>query len=722
MHRGCIAAFFASLLMFMLTLPALAPFFFRVFRSLIVCTAVAVVAIGAVAATDEDVSFSARVASETNHFSPNWPSTQLKGSSVPVQAAKVGYLIDKTGKLDIMDVLGRKDFASYSPYQTFSLGKDGAAWLRLRLEVPIDNKQATRGSDLTPWILEIPAPLLDDVQLYQMGPDQRLMPTQKAGDLLANAQWSFPANVTAFRLNLYAGDGSDVWLRVKYPIATQLPIFLKTERQYLYDSRAYFWIMGVVFGALLFLILYVGVMVITFKDMAHLAFGLYLGTSLATLFAYSGINGYLGFDQAAAWVDVSTGFWQLLSAAAALFFTGTVLQAPARAPRLAWGMRGLGVFALVVVPLYIWLDRASIGASLVFIVLSATYVFNFIMALIAWRAGDSAGRLIAIFYGLLLLNLLMVVAGRFEWVAFFWYQQTPISIVMVVMMPLILAGMNFNMRHQLAMQIRAQGMRSHDALTDTLNEPFFLARLRTIMNSPRKRKGAALVVIDVSNLPYMRQGFAPEVIEKTLLRAVIKIKRVFGDMDAIGRIGHSRLAVLMEATDRERIGKLAVELIASGLMPSKNIKQDITIVFHFAVAMLGDYAGETDSALPQLQALCDKMSPRTQRPIRYLTASAQNPSNGTQQSEGEAAAPSSTSFMPSKINLPTEPRHSAEAGDRASDRASAASPPDQNSHHAIHSIPEGLQTIPPAASTLPPGSPSSGQPSSGAAPSSSFHQ
>jgi hypothetical protein len=212
------------------------------------------------------------------------------------------------------------------------------------------------------------------------------------------------------------------------------------------------------------------------------------------------------------------------------------------------------------------------------------------------------------------------------------------------------------------------------------------------------------------------------VIEKTLLRAVIKIKRVFGDMDAIGRIGHSRLAVLMEATDRERIGKLAVELIASGLMPSKNIKQDITIVFHFAVAMLGDYAGETDSALPQLQALCDKMSPRTQRPIRYLTASAQNPSNGTQQSEGEAAAPSSTSFMPSKINLPTEPRHSAEAGDRASDRASAASPPDQNSHHAIHSIPEGLQTIPPAASTLPPGSPSSGQPSSGAAPSSSFHQ
>ena len=254
--------------------------------------------------------------------------------------------------------------------------------------------------------------------------------------------------------------------------------------------------------------------------------------------------------------------------------------------------------------------------------------------------------------------------------------------------------MNFKMRHELAMQIRAQGMRSHDALTDTLKEAFFLARLRTIMASARKRKGSALVLIDISNLPFMRTSFAPEVIEQTLLRAVIKIKRIFGEVDAMGRIGDHCIAVLLENADRDRVSKLAVELIASGLMPSKNAKQDITIVFHFAVALLDDYAGDADAdaLLAQLQALCSKMSPRTQRPIRYLNAVARSASGDSSSSDSKGLAPSSTSFLPSAL--------------------SAA--PAANAHAA--------GAWQPAASTLPPGLHSSSHPSSGASASTSFRQ
>lgn len=591
----------------------------------------------------------------------SWPSTELTGGQVPVKAIKVGYLLDASGKLDIMEVLQRSDFRPLDPYHTFVLGRDGAAWLRLRVQVPLEQQgataaQASRGSDFTPWILELPAPLLDEVQLYQMGPDGRLQAAQKAGDLLNNAQWSYPSNVSTFQLNLYAGEVNDLWLRVKYPIATQLPVLLKTERQYLHDSRGYFWAMGGVFGTLFFLCLYVGIMALAFKDLAHLGFGLYLGTSLATLFAYSGINGYLLFDHSARWIDASTGVWQLLSAAAAVFFTGTLLQAATRAPRLAWLMRGIGAFCLLALPLYFMLDRASIGSTMVLLALAASYLASASMGIIAWRAGDSTGRSISLFYGLLALNLLATVLGTLGWLHFFWYQQTPVYVLMILALPLILAAMNFKMRHQLAMQIRAQGIRSHDALTDTLNEPFFVARLRTIMQTPRKRKHAALVLIDVSNLAFMRENFAPDIIEQTLLRAVIKIKRIFGDMDAIGRIGDNRLAVLIEGSERERVGKLAVELIASGLMPSKHLKQDITIIFHFAVAMLEDYEGPVDELLPALQTLCDKMSPRTQRPIRYLgDAAGSRPGPSKFSPEGAPSslmphssyAPASSSFSPS---------------------------------------------------------------------------
>ncbi len=646
----------------------------------------------------------------------DWPVTELTGKAIDPAAVKAGVLIDPTGKLDVVDVAQREDFAQLDPYRNFVLGRDGAAWLRLRLHIPAGSKtgQATRGSDLTTWILEIPTPLLDEVQLYQMGADERLLPVQKAGDIFPNAQWSYPSNVASFKLDLYAGDSANVWIKVKYPIVTQLPIMLKTEQQYLHDSRSYFWVIGLVSGALFFLCLYVFIIIVTFKDQAHLGFLLYLSTSLATLFAYSGINGYMLFSHSARWIDASTGVWQLFSAAAAMFFVGSLLQAPTRAPRLTWAMKGLAAFAILSVPTYFFAERASVGSSLVFLALTISYALCISMGVIAWRSGDKTGRIIVVFNGLLMLNLVVTLVGATGVLRFFWYQQAPVYALMIVLLPLILAEMNFKMRHQLAMQIRAQGMRTHDALTDSLNEPFFVARLRTIMSVPRKRRGAALVLIDVSNLPYMRESFAPEVIEQTLLRAVIKIKRIFGDMDAIGRVGDHRLAVLLENADRERVGKLCVELIASGLMPSKNLKQDITIVFHFAVALLEDYPGSAEDLLPQLQALCEKMSPRTQRPIRYLNLSAA--ATPSSQSRDAEAAPHS-GFANSRSSVMPPPI--ASQGDTTVPPTAAAAVVRSGSgHHAVHTSPAPLSAAP---STLPPGLHSSGSPSSGAAPSSSFH-
>jgi len=550
----------------------------------------------------------------------DWPTTLLQGASVPLKDIKAGVLIDPSGKLEVMDLLQSKNFRPEDPYQTYLLGKDGSAWIRLRVQVPLSNNgnANSRGSDLSAWVLEIPAPLLNDVQLYQVGPDQRLQAAQKAGNLLPRAQWSYPSNASAFKLNLYAGETNDLWVRVKYPLATQLPVFLHSEADYLQGSRAYFWGMGLIIGALLFLNFYVLTIVLAFRDWTHLAFSTYLTTTLATLFAYTGLNGYLLWQQSSTWIDVSVGFWQLLNVISSIVFVGLLLQAKTRAPKIAKGMIAVAVFALISLPVYVFADRSTVGGPLLVLNMLLAYAANLSMSIYAWQRGDKVGRTITLFFSALLLNMLVSGMAALGWLPIFWYQQLPVYIFLGLAFPLLLAEMNFKMRHELAMQIRAQGIRSHDALTDTLNEPFLLARMRTIMASPRKRKEAAVVLVDVSNLPYMRENFAQDVVEQTLLRAVIKIKRVFGDMDAIGRIGDNRLALVLENSSKDLISKLAVELIASGLMPSKHTKQDISIIFHFAVVLLNDYEGAADDLMPALQALCDKMSPRTQRPIRYL--------------------------------------------------------------------------------------------------------
>ena len=624
-----------------------------------------------------------------------WPVTVLSGQQLSPTSVRAGVWVDETGQQSLAQVLQKDAFAPFNPYHNYALGRDGAVWLRLRVQMPASAQpDAAQAAQLMPWVLEIPVPLLDEVTLYQTDSQGKLLAQQQAGDLLANARWSYPSSLASFKLNLLPGQTQDLWLRVKYPLVVQLPIHLKSERQFLYDSRLYFWSAGTVMGSLLFLTLYVAVMALAFKDWTHLSFGLYLFTTLATLFAYSGINGYLGWVYQPRWVDISVAFWQFLSAASSLFFVGVLLQVQHRWPALGRWMQLLAALCVLAIPVYALVDRAMLGGKLLAILLTLSYAVNLCLAILAWKKGDATGRWLSAFFAILLCNVLGTgIAIAFEWQVF-WHQKLLIYVFLALSLPLILAQMNFKMRHELAMQIRAQGMRSHDALTDTLKEAFFLARLRTIMASARKRKGSALVLIDISNLPFMRASFAPEVIEQTLLRAVIKIKRIFGEVDAMGRIGDHCIAVLLENADRDRVSKLAVELIASGLMPSKNAKQDITIVFHFAVALLDDYAGDADAdaLLAQLQALCSKMSPRTQRPIRYLNAVARSASGDSSSSDSKGLDPSSTSFLPSAL--------------------SAA--PAANAHAA--------GAWQPAASTLPPGLHSSSHPSSGASASTSFRQ
>lgn len=568
----------------------------------------------------------------------DWPVTDMQPPSVSTESLQAGYWIDLTGKSTIEEVMERKDFRSLNQRQTFRLGNKQALWLRLRLRAPADAVAYLAGdagaAALQPWVLELPMPLLDDVQMFQINGRGQLQPIQVSGDHLENQFWTHPANHPTFTLEMHAGETHDVWLRVKNPIVMQMPILLKTDSRYMQDARADYFIMGLILGSMLFLLLYVAIITIAFKDLMHGVFGMYLWTSFALMFSYSGMGGNLLWNQQAAWVDVSTGVWQLCSSAFSIAFIWLLLHSKQRSPR--WSKFMVGVFAWhwISLLLYFFVDRSNIGSILLGSCVVLAGITNIGMGLIAWRRGDRNGFWLLLYYSAIMAWLLYTLGGITGLLTVFWYQQYPIFALTAAVFPLFLSALNFKMRHALSIEIRAQGIRSHDALTGALNEPFLMDRMRQMLDSPRKRRSTAVVLIDVSNLPFLRQRFAQEVVEQTLLRAVIKIKRVFGDVESIGRIGENQLALLVENTNRDRVNKLAVELIASGLMPPKNLKQEITIIFHFAIALLDDYTGSADDLLPALQDICKKMSPRTQRPIRYLEINAA-PRSGLGASDGD---------------------------------------------------------------------------------------
>ncbi len=565
-------------------------------------------------------------AAQSVYAASDWPVTDMQPPSVVVESLQVGYWIDATGKSTIDEVMERKDFRTLNQRQTFRLGNTPAIWVRMRLRAPADAVAYLAGdagaAALQPWVLELPVPSLDEVQMFQVNAIGQLQPIQVSGDHLDNRFWTHPAKHSTFTLEMRAGETHDVWLRVKNPIVMQIPILLKTDSRYMQDARADYLVMGLILGSMLFLLIYVGVMTVVFKDLLHGVFGMYLWTSFSLMFSYSGLGGNLLWSKQAAWVDLSTGVWQLCSSAFAIAFIWLLLQGRQRSPR--WSKFMIGVFALhwLCLLFYFFVDRSNIGAILLQACVLLAAIANVGMGFIAWRRGDRNSWWVLLYYAAVMSWLFYTVAGMTGAMNVFWYQQYPVFILTAAVFPLFLSALNFKMRHALAIEIRAQGIRSHDALTGALNEPFLMDRMRQMLGSPRKRRESAVVLIDVSNLPFLRDRFAQEVVEQTLLRAVIKIKRVFGDVESIGRIGENQMALLVENTSRDRLNKLAVELIASGLMPPKNLKQEITIIFHFAVALLDDYSGSADELLPTLQEMCKKMSPRTQRPIRYLDANA----------------------------------------------------------------------------------------------------
>ena len=567
-------------------------------------------------------------AAQSAHAVSDWPVTDMQPPSVGVESLQVGYWIDATGKSTIDEVMERKDFQVLNQRKTFKLGNDKAMWVRMRLRAPADAVAYLAGDAgagaLQPWVLELPMPLQDDVQMFQINAQGQLQPIQVAGDHLDNQFWSHPANHPTFTLEMRAGETHDVWVRIKNPIVMQIPILLKTDSRYMQDARSDYFLMGLLLGSMLFVLIYVAVMTVVFKDLLHGVFGMYLWTSFSLMLSYSGIGGNLLWSKHAAWVDLSTGVWQLCSSAFAVAFIWLLLQSKQRSP--LWSKFMVGVFALHWFSLlfYFFVDRSNFGSILLQACVILAGIANVGMGFIAWRRGDRISWWVLLYYAAVFSWLIYTVAAMSGAINVFWYQQYPVFILTALVFPLFLSALNFKMRHALSIEIRAQGIRSHDALTGALNEPFLMDRMRQMFDSPRKRRESAVVLIDVSNLPFLRERYAQEVVEQTLLRAVIKIKRVFGDVESIGRIGENQMALLVENTSRDRINKLAVELIASGLMPPRNLKQEITIIFHFAIALLDDYNGSADDLLPTLQDLCKKMSPRTQRPIRYLEVNTQS--------------------------------------------------------------------------------------------------
>ena len=117
----------------------------------------------------------------------------------------------------------------------------------------------------------------------------------------------------------------------------------------------------------------------------------------------------------------------------------------------------------------------------------------------------------------------------------------------------------------------------------------------------RDGESAAIVYIDLVNHGRIRDAFGTAAAEQSLLRSVIKLRRLLRDVDTVSRVGEARFGVILEgASSRASVTERAARLIAAGLMPLPGLKPDVTLQFHIAALLLNERALEADD----VQAAC----------------------------------------------------------------------------------------------------------------------
>lgn len=534
--------------------------------------------------------------------------------------------IDPRGDATIEQVVSREGLARFAPARPdtiHSLGPTAALWLHYRLARGVNERQD--------WLIEFPMPVLDRVTVYQH--EGGRWRGESAGDTLAVERWPEAGRHPVFRLELPQGQFRDVLVRIRHTSSADFPVRLITDSNHNQRVQLEYLGLGMTFGALILLIAACLAQSWLYRDRAYVWYAAYSGITTLAVAAYTGVAPHLLWPGFGALADAPQAMLSFLAAAAALLFVRDLIGIPGRyrfLDRVVYWLGVLGIgFALLPLVVPKMLGLALLGGYFVL----ATLI-NLSVSLAAWRRGDAVGMWVFAAYVPFTVSIMMSVVRIFGWLPVSFGTQYAVVVAMAIEVPLLLIALSIRSRERHGAEIREQALSTQDALTGLLAPHLFHDRLRQVV-ARHKRDGesAAVVFVDLVNHSRIKEFYGTAVAEQSLLRSVIKLRRLLRDVDTVSRIGESRFGVILEGvSSRAAVTDRAARLIAAGLMPLSGLKPDVTLQFHIGALLLDERPMEPTELVDALTALLAGMSPRTRRPIRFIAPEDTHPASLSQDS------------------------------------------------------------------------------------------
>lgn len=510
-------------------------------------------------------------------------------------------------------------FAPSDPDRIHSLGERGQLWLRWRLKRA---RNAENG-----WVLTFPMPALDAVTVYQQN-ERGQWVAQTAGDTLAVATWPEPGRYPHFRLELPPGQSREVYARIHHFTPANFPVRFMSESDYEERIQLEYLGLGMAFGALLLLITACVAQSLVYRDGVYAWYAGYALVTTLGVGAYTGAAAHLLWPGFGALADAPQAMLALLSGACAILFVRNLIGIAGRHHLIDRLVRGIGIAGVVLACAFPLLPKGP-GLAMVGVYVAGATLINLWIAFDAWRRADQVGVWVLVAYVPLTIAVVLAVVRMAGWLPVSFATQYAVVVAMALEVPLLLVALNIRSRERHGAQIRELALSTQDALTGLLAAHLFHDRLRQVIaRYKRDPDNAAIVFIDLVNYRAIQAQFGTAAAEQSLLRSVIKLRRLLRDVDTVSRVGEARFGLILEGvTSRIAVTDRAARLIAAGLMPLKGLKPEVTLQFHIASVLLQERVDEPEALVDALGALLASMSPRTRRPIRFLEAEVTQPAD-----------------------------------------------------------------------------------------------
>lgn len=181
---------------------------------------------------------------------------------------------DISGQATIESVSSAAMASRFRPLnaETLNAGYSHSAfWLKVTLQYRPHDPGVHRD-----WLLEVPFPPLDKVELYVSDDTGGAQLAARTGDKLPFSSRQLKQNNYLFELAMAAGQSRTVYLRVATLGSIQVPLNLWSGRAYLEEQPARLYFLGLLYGVLLVMFVYNLCIYIGVRDASYLYYILYI--------------------------------------------------------------------------------------------------------------------------------------------------------------------------------------------------------------------------------------------------------------------------------------------------------------------------------------------------------------------------------------------------------------------------------------------------------------